>query len=113
HRANPCKATDDATSDSLSDWRSNRSQYSFDPAVVSGGLFFQVSFFRLFVRPALASSANMASQRVEVLPYKTDSNGPVCINFTVPVANLRPFLRINDLESAAFGTRGPEHMWGN
>jgi hypothetical protein len=104
-----CKATDDTTPDKLFDLRSNRSQFSFDRAVVEGGLLFLISL-RL-IRPALAGgSVGMADQRVEVLPYRTNG-GLACLNFTVPVAHVKPFVRINDLEGFAFGTRGVERSW--
>ncbi len=111
-----CRATDDSTQDSLVPWdaRSNRSQFSFDPAVVSGGTYSQALAW-IGVTRGYASSENLADQRVELKQYRVDAALPTCVRFRLSGLKRGSFLRINDLEALAANglnyTRAREGEW--
>jgi hypothetical protein len=99
-----CRATNDNTIDSLVplDFRSNRSQFSFDRSVVQEGTYSQVLtllFAPFKPESAFADSDKFADQRVETLEYQTTPGKPVCVRFDVSVEGPGAFLRLNDLEA--------------
>jgi hypothetical protein len=99
-RRGRCRRTDDDAVDSVwpSDPRSNLSQFSFDQNVVAHGTYSQVlAWFK--PAQALASSENLANQRVEMKQYRTVPGRPVCVRFALTVNGRSSFLRINDLEA--------------
>ncbi|NVO15762.1 MAG: hypothetical protein HXX10_17150 [Rhodoplanes sp.] len=115
-RRSGCRRTNDNAPDSYVavDMRSNLGQFSFDPAVVSGGTYSQaLDWFR--PSPAYASSAGLAEQRVETKQYRTVTSQPVCVFFSLDVGGSGSFLRINDLEALVSGgrrfTRADELRW--
>lgn len=101
-----CRMTNDPTADSYAvlDFRSNRSQFSFDPNVVREGTYSQVIAF-FGVNTASAASETLANQRVETKQYHSLSHTPVCVVFNLTVSGAANFLRINDLEALK--------QWGN
>lgn len=104
-RQSACKSTNDTSWDAPLQWdfRSNRSQFSFDPTVVSSGMYVRTaSVFRL--TPAAASSATLVDQRVEIRRYSTGEGGLACVPFNVKITGANFFLRVNDLESRKRGT---------
>jgi hypothetical protein len=111
-----CRSTDDGTQDSIVPWdpRSNRSQFSFDPAVVSGGTYSQALAW-IGVGTSYAGSENLADQRVELKQYRVDAALPTCVRFHLSSLGRGSFLRINDLEGlVASGlnyTRASESEW--
>jgi hypothetical protein len=115
-RKEACHITDDGTQDSIVPWdpRSNRAQFSFDPAVVSGGAYSQTLAW-IGATKSYASSANLAEQRVEVRQYHVDVALPTCVRFRLSTVGRGSFLRINDLEdliaSGLSYTRAKENEW--
>ncbi len=103
-----CKASDDTSWDNLFDWRSNRSQFSFDPNVVAHGMFSQLS--SLLVGKGVAASARLANQRVAIKSYVTEDH-LACVQFSVSVSGPDHILRINDLEARVLGIRPIERVW--
>jgi len=115
-RRGACHVTDDGTQDSIVPWdaRSNRSQFSFDPAVVAGGTYSQaLAWFG--VTPTYASSGNLANQRVELKQYRVDAALPTCVRFRLSALGRGSFLRINDLEGLIANglnyARASENAW--
>lgn len=96
-RRKKCKQTNDNSADSLTDPRSNRGQFSFDPSVVSERTYDQVAAAVGFTT-ALATSENLEDQRVEIKQYETVANMPSCLRIDLPAQKRSSFLRINDLE---------------
>jgi hypothetical protein len=115
-RKSACRATDDSTQDSIVPWdpRSNRSQFSFDPNVVSGGTYSQALAW-VGVTKTYASSENFADQRVELKQYRVDVALPTCVRFQLSALGRGSFLKINDLEGLVAGrlnyTRAGENHW--
>jgi hypothetical protein len=115
-RKEACRGTDDGSQDSIVPWdpRSNRSQFSFDPGVVSGGTYSQVLALAGAPR-ANASSTNLSDQRVELKQYRVNAALPTCVRFRLSAVGRGSFLRINDLEGlAASGlnyVRANENQW--
>lgn len=111
-----CHATDDSTQDSIVPWdpRSNRSQFSFDPAVVSGGTYSQAIAW-IGITPTYASSEGLADQRVELKQYRVDAASPTCVRFRLSGLGRGSFLRINDLEGLVANglsyVRANENEW--
>lgn len=111
-----CKDSNSKSPDSVfgGDRRSNRAQFSFDPAVVSTGMYNQV-FLAFNVTSAYASSSNLMDQRVEIKRYVIQDKKPVCIAIGVQVTGPALFLRISDLESVQWSglsvARSPEQSW--
>jgi hypothetical protein len=106
-RRDRCKETDNTTFDAPLrwDWRSNRSQFSFDQGVVSGGFNSQI-MAGLHVRGAEAvGSVGLADQRVDIIKYRTNAQNMACIPVRVKLTGANFFIRINDLEGAPGGTR--------
>ncbi|MGA7805151.1 hypothetical protein [Bradyrhizobium sp.] len=115
-RRGACHVTDDGTQDSIVPWdaRSNRSEFSFDPAVVSGGSYSQaLAWFG--ITPTYASSQKLADQRVELKQYRVDAALPTCVRFRLSALGRGSFLRINDLEDLIANglnyTRASENAW--
>jgi hypothetical protein len=115
-----CRATDDNSVDSLVplDFRSNRSQFSFDRAVVREGTYSQLLtllFTPFTPESAFADSDKFADQRVETLEYQTKPGKTVCVRFDVSVDGPGAFLRLNDLEARYLVNldwlRTPEQEW--
>jgi hypothetical protein len=115
-RKGTCRATNDSSQDSIVPWdpRSNRSQFSFDPNVVSGGTYSQVLAWT-GVTKTYASSTNLSDQRVELKQYRVDAALPTCVRFRLATVGRGSFLRINDLEGLAAGglnyVRANENQW--
>jgi hypothetical protein len=115
-RKSVCRATDDSTQDSVVPWdpRSNRSQFSFDPNVVSGGTYVQALAWA-GVTKTYASSENLTDQRVELKQYRVDVALPTCVRFQLPAPGRGSFLKINDLEGLIAGglnyVRANENQW--
>ena len=115
-RKGTCRVTNDSAQDSIVPWdpRSNRSQFSFDPNVVSGGTYSQALAWTGITR-TYASSANLSDQRVELKQYRVNAALPTCVRFRLPAVGRGSFLRINDLEGlAASGlnyVRANENQW--
>ena len=111
-----CHTTDDSTQDSIVPWdpRSNRAQFSFNPAIVSGGTYSQALAW-VGVTRTYASSENLADQRVELRQYRVDAAVPTCVRFRLSAIGRGGFLRINDLESLVANglnyTRASENQW--
>jgi hypothetical protein len=111
-----CHTTDDSTQDSIVPWdpRSNRAQFSFSPAVVSGGTYSQALAW-IGATKSYASSVNLADQRVELRPYHVDVALPTCVRFRLSTVGRGSFLRINDLEdliaSGLSYVRANENEW--
>lgn len=111
-----CRSTDDGTQDSIVPWdaRSNRSQFSFDPAVVSGGTYSQALAW-IGIGASYAGSENLADRRVELKQYRVDAALPTCVRFRLSSLGRGSFLRINDLESLVANglnyTRASESEW--
>lgn len=111
-----CRATDDSTQDSIVPWdpRSNRAQFSFDPAVVSRGTYTQAMAW-IGVTKTYAGSENLSDQRVELKQYRVDASLPTCVRFGLSGLGRGSFLRINDLEGlVASGlnyVRASENQW--
>lgn len=101
-----CRLTNDPTPDSYAvlDFRSNLSQFSFDPDVVRRGTYSQV--IALFgIGTASAASDGLTDRRVETKQYHSLPHKPVCVVFKLAVGGAASFLRINDLEALK--------EWGN
>jgi hypothetical protein len=111
-----CHTTDDSSQDSIVPWdpRSNRSQFSFDPAVVSGGTYSQAIAW-IGVTRTYASSEGLADQRVELKQYRVDASSPTCVRFRLSGLGRGSFLRINDLEGLVANglsyVRANENQW--
>lgn len=111
-----CKDSNSKSPDSIfaGDRRSNRAQFSFDPTVVSTGMYNQV-FLAFNVTSAYASSSNLMDQRVEIKRYVIRDKKPVCMAIGVQVTGPALFLRISDLESVQWSglsvARSPEQSW--
>jgi hypothetical protein len=90
--------TDSVSSDSALafDFKSNRSQFSFDEEVVDRGMYSALKV--LFSRPALAATSKLSNLRVEIIRYAAHE-GVNCIPFEIRNLEVGSFLRINDLES--------------
>lgn len=92
-----CRYTNDVSEDAYFELRkrSNRSQFSFDPArVKTGSLSHIVSWFR--IRPAVADEP-VAGRTVQIRKYVAN-DGMACVRFRVTVAP-GAFVRVNDLEN--------------
>jgi hypothetical protein len=115
-RKGACRSTSNNTQDSIVPWdpRSNRSQFSFDPAVVSGGTYSQAL---AWVGPTktYAGSANLSDLRVELKQYRVEVALPTCVRFQLSTVGRGSFLRINDLEGLATSglnyVRANENQW--
>jgi hypothetical protein len=111
-----CRATNDNSQDSILPWdpRSNRSQFSFDPNVVSSGTYSQALAWTGITR-TYASSANLSDQRVELKQYRVNAALPTCVRFRLSAVGRGSFLRINDLEGLATSglnyVRANENEW--
>jgi hypothetical protein len=108
-RNKACKNTDSSLWDGLLrlDFRSNRSQFSFDPIVVAFGIHSQA--WKAIRQTVGGGSTGLADQRVRMKQYQTDDSKITCIPFTLNVRGRDFFLRINDLESGIL--RKPEGSW--
>jgi hypothetical protein len=109
-----CRDTNDINSDSplRFDFRSNRSQFSFDGYTVRHGMS-QIAA-SLGFNSALAGTADLANPMVAMRRYQTDENKVACIGFGINVSGPGYFLRINDLDSSqSQGTfyRAYEKSW--
>jgi hypothetical protein len=93
------RRTDSVIFDALlaGDSRSNRSQFSFDPSVVNGGMYSQM-LASLGFRSASAYEPNLIDLRVEIIPYRSESNEISCVQFGIPALGPGYSIRINDLE---------------
>jgi hypothetical protein len=115
-RKTACHTTDDSTQDSIVPWdpRSNRAQFSFNPAVTSGGTYSQALAW-IGVTKTYASSENIADQRVELRQYHVAVALPTCVRFRLSALGRSSFLRINDLEGMVANglnyTRASENEW--
>jgi hypothetical protein len=115
-RKGVCRSTNDSSQDSIVPWdpRSNRSQFSFDPAVVSGGTYSQALAW-IGSSKTYAGSANLSDQRVELKQYRVDVALPTCVRFRLSAVGRGSFLRINDLEGLQAGglnyVRANENQW--
>jgi len=115
-RKGTCRATNDSSQDSIVPWdpRSNRSQFSFDSSVVSGGTYSQ-ALALVGANKAYAGSADLSDQRVELKQYRVNVALPTCVRFRLSAVGRGSFLRINDLEGlAASGlnyVRANENQW--
>jgi hypothetical protein len=111
-----CRATNNGSQDSIVPWdpRSNRSQFSFDPGVVSGGTYSQALAWT-GVTKAYAASTNLSDQRVELKQYRVNVALPTCVRFRLSAVGRGSFLRINDLEgleaSGLNYVRANENQW--
>jgi hypothetical protein len=107
-RSGRCDAATDSTTFDAPlrwDWRSNRSQFSFDPGVVSGGFHSQI-MAGLSIRGAAAvGSVGLADQRVAIIKYRTNAQKMACIALRVKPTGKNFFIRVNDLEGAPKGSR--------
>lgn len=107
-----CQESNDGSADAYFSrrYRSNRSQFSFDPYVVANGQYSQL--LALFgVTPAFASPP-IAGRTVQIRKYQADANGLACVKFRTTVGP-GAFLRVNDLESRTFlGNDGTEWRQG-
>ncbi|WP_315724035.1 MULTISPECIES: hypothetical protein [unclassified Bradyrhizobium] len=107
-RSGRCDAATDSTTFDAPlrwDWRSNRSQFSFDPSVVSGGFHSQI-MAGLSIRGAAAvGSVGLADQRVDIIKYRTNAQKMACIALRVKPTGRNFFIRVNDLEGAPKGGR--------
>jgi hypothetical protein len=94
------ESTDNTTFDapSRSDWRNNRSQFSFDESVVRGGFYSQIVAGATIGGAAAVGSIGLAGQRVSVTKYSTNEQKIACIPIQVDLAGRNFFLRINDLD---------------
>lgn len=99
-RRDTCRLTAGNDQDSIAPWdpRSNRGQFSFDPAVVDGGTYYQ-ALVLLRVSSAMASTQRLERPRVETRQYTTARGYPTCVLFDHRVEGRAAFLRVNDLES--------------
>ncbi|WP_257167841.1 hypothetical protein [Bradyrhizobium sp. SRS-191] len=107
-RSGRCDATTDSTTFDAPlrwDWRSNRSQFSFDPSVVSGGFHSQIMAGLNVVGAAAVGSVGLADQRVEIIKYRTNAQKMACIALRVKPTGKNFFIRVNDLEGAPKGGR--------
>ena len=106
-RRERCKETDNTTFDAPLrwDWRSNRSQFSFDPSVVRGGFNSQIMAGLHFRGAAAVGSVGLADQRVEIIKYRTNAQNVACIPVRIKLTGANFFIRINDLEGATGGGR--------
>jgi hypothetical protein len=115
-RGGVCKYSNNTDYDAplRGDWRSNRSQFSFDPDIVTSGMNsqFAASFG---VGGVSASTAAFADRRVEIRRYRTNGNRIACIPFSLNVLGAGFQLRINDLETgtqySSYFVRGKEKSW--
>jgi hypothetical protein len=111
-----CRVTSNGSQDSIVPWdpRSNRSQFSFDPDVVSGGTYSQPLAW-IGVAKTYAASANLSDQRVELKQYRVNVALPTCVRFRLSAVGRNSFLRINDLEgleaSGLNYMRAKENQW--
>jgi hypothetical protein len=95
-----CRGTNGTNWDSplRGDFRSNRSQFSFDTYTVANGMTqFESS---LGIGSALAGAAGLSNARVAMRRYHTDENKIACIAFNLNVLDPGYFLRINDLDAS-------------
>lgn len=107
-RAGRCDTRTDSTTFDAPlrwDWRSNRSQFSFDPKVVRGGFHSQIIAGLNVRRAAAIGSIGLADQRVEIIKYRTNAQKIACIPIRVKLNRDNFFIRINDLEGAPGGSR--------
>jgi hypothetical protein len=113
-RGKYCRMTDEKSSDSPTDLRSNRGQFSFNQSVVSEGTYVQLANWA-GVSTALASSENLDDQRVEIKRYETNISLPTCVRIALPAQKRASFVRINDLEAVTFDRsdyiRAREQEW--
>jgi hypothetical protein len=113
-RGESCRDTNNTNWDSPLRWdfRSNRSQFSFDSYTVTYGMTqFESS---IGISSALAGAASMSDTRVVIRRYRTDPNKVACIVFSLNVPGPGYFLRIDDLDaSQAQGifNRASEKSW--
>jgi hypothetical protein len=87
------------------DWRNNRSQFSFDRGVVSGGFHSQIVAGLSISRAAAIGSIGLTDQHVSIVKYRTNAQNIACIPIRVTLTGSRFFVRINDLEGAPNGAR--------
>ncbi|MGY3618603.1 hypothetical protein ACVJGD_004799 [Bradyrhizobium sp. USDA 10063] len=103
-----CRSTDDPyNGDRI---RSNRSQFSYQAAVVTGGQYSGLGDF--FFGTALADTG-MSERRTEIRRYRIPADGLACVRFQFAVARPGNFLRINDLDvrRGPLALRIPEKEW--
>jgi hypothetical protein len=101
-----CLTTDDARN-SVGDLPANRSQFSFDPGIVSNGYQEGVvtvaeNVFSWFSPPAIAATppAKLILRRTEIIRYQIDpAIKAACIGFDLKVLGPAQYLRINDLDA--------------
>jgi hypothetical protein len=99
-RGESCRDTNNTNWDSPLRWefRSNRSQFSFDSYTVTNGMTqFESS---IGISSALAGAASLSDTRVAIRRYRTDQNKIACIGFGLNVPGPGYFLRINDLDAS-------------
>jgi hypothetical protein len=87
------------------DWRSNRSQFSFDPSVVSGGFHSQIIAGLNWRGAAAIGSVGLADQQVKIIKYRTNAQKTACIALRVKPTGKKFFIQVNDLEGAPKGVR--------
>jgi hypothetical protein len=100
-RKGKCDRSTDSTSPDSPlrwDWRSNRSQFSFDPKVVSGGFRSQIVAGLTWGGAKAEGSIGWADQKVSIIKYHTDEQKVACIPIVLKLKNSNLFLHINDLE---------------
>jgi hypothetical protein len=103
-----CRSTDDPYNGDRT--KSNRSQFSYTTAVVTGGQYSGLG--DLFFGSALAD-IGMAERRTEIRRYRVPVDGLACVRFQLSVARPGNFLRINDLDArkGPLDLRIPEKEW--
>jgi hypothetical protein len=114
-RGGACRDSDNIDYDSplRFDWRSNRSQFSFDTHVVSRGMASQFASSVGF-GSALAGATGLSDSRTQMRRYHTNSSKIACIPFSLNVAGPGYFLRIDDLDASnqqGFFSRTSEKSW--
>jgi hypothetical protein len=82
-------------------WPSNRSQFSFDPNVVSNGFHSQILAGLTPESLHAEGSVGLMDQHVILLKYRTNQEKIACIGFRAAPAGNNFFLRINDLEGSS------------
>ena len=101
-----CLTTDNARKP-IGDSPANRSQFSFDPGIVSNGYQEGVvtvaeNVFSWFPPPAIAAPppAKLMRRRTEIIRYQMDpAIKAACVRFDLQVSGPDQYLRINDLDA--------------
>lgn len=94
-RAHRCLETDSLNYESLTDWTSNRSQFSFDRRVVARGVW--TFWDKVFGNPSSPLEGTVRN-RTEVRKYKT-IDGVACVPFSLAVDRPNFTIKINDLDA--------------